>query len=45
MVSYTLFLMSKINTVIRIHKGLWFAGGKRWEENHRKSTSYMYNKI
>lgn len=29
MVSYTLCLMSKINTVIRIHKGLWFAGGKK----------------
>lgn len=29
MVSYTLCLMSKINTVVRIHKGLWFAGGKK----------------
>lgn len=36
MVSYTLCLMSKINTVIRIHKGLWFAGGRKWGETIEK---------
>lgn len=33
MVSYTLCLMSKINTFIRIHNGIWFAGGKKIGEN------------
>lgn len=34
MVFYMLCLMLKINIVIRIYKGLWFVGGKRWEENY-----------